>query len=163
MKQEYQTDFNTEQCELEDDNGNEGNIYRAESESVDDENGYVMEDQYRTYSEGGSDNLSTVVFPTLYVCLCQSACLYICLFVCIFICIPASLYVCMPACLSVYLSVGLPVCLVVYLPACLSVCLFVCWAVCLPICLLGCLFGDLYFLNCCEHSLLLHHYTLLIF
>ena len=38
MKQEHRTDVNMEQCELEDDNGNLGNIHRTADESVDDEN-----------------------------------------------------------------------------------------------------------------------------
>ena len=120
MKQEHRTDVNMEQCELEDDNGNEGNIHRTADESVDDENGYDIEDQYRTHSEDGSDNLSTVIFPTLYfsICLCLSVCLSmsifllgclstVCCSVCLFVCCSACLSVCLSSCLSIRLLVCL--------------------------------------------------------
>ena len=132
MKQEHRTDVNMEQCELEDDNGNEGNIHRTADESVDDENGYDIEDQYRTHSEDGSDNLSTVIFPTLYfsICLCLSVYVYfsvglsfrlsvdlsvyrllLCLPICLLFCLSVCLSIFLSVCLSVYSSVGLSACL----------------------------------------------------
>ena len=134
MKQEHRTDVNMEQCELEDDNGNERNIHRTANESVDDKNGYDIEDQYRTISEDGSDNLSTVIFPTLYFSIC--ICLYVCLSMSIF------LLGCLSVCLSICLStVCCSVCLFVCCSACLSVCLSACQFACLSIPLLVCLFA----------------------
>ena len=146
MKQEHRTDVNMEQCELEDDNGNEGNIHRTANESVDDENGYDIEDQYRTHSEDGSDNLSTVIFPTLYfsICLCLSACLSMAIFLlgCISVCLSICLSTVCCSVLLIRLLFSLSVCLSI----CLSVCLSVYSSVGLSVCLSA--FGDLYILTC---------------